>query len=196
MNTSHMRTLTWTKNATATRDARLCWFGSGMSDHEYIAKSSDELLIDLVREYKHLYDHSRKDYKDKTKQENSWEEISTILHIPVQECKQRWKVLRDRYSKELRLRKGKTGDGKKEKKAWPLFEAMCFINDHLRKRRTFGNVETETINVINDDGQSCSSTFSGISHEETIEISNGEMVDNMCESLVEFAEELSQEKVL
>jgi hypothetical protein len=43
-------------------------------------KDNDQLLIDLIRSYPHLWDKQRKDYKDTTKKETSWEEISTILN--------------------------------------------------------------------------------------------------------------------
>lgn len=44
-------------------------------------KSGDDLLIDLVRSYPHLWDKSNKDFKDSIKKDTSWEEISAVFHI-------------------------------------------------------------------------------------------------------------------
>lgn len=35
-------------------------------------KDTDELLVDLVRRYEHLYDKSNKNYKDRIMKDNSW----------------------------------------------------------------------------------------------------------------------------
>lgn len=40
----------------------------------------EELLIDTVREYPHLYDQASKYYHDSSRKENAWEEIGKILH--------------------------------------------------------------------------------------------------------------------
>ena len=42
-------------------------------------RNFDDLLINIVKEYPHLYDSSCKDYRDVIKKENSWIEISKIL---------------------------------------------------------------------------------------------------------------------
>ncbi|KYQ58420.1 hypothetical protein ALC60_02597 [Trachymyrmex zeteki] len=42
-------------------------------------RNFDDILINLVKSYPHLYDSSCKDYRDVIKKENSWVEISKIL---------------------------------------------------------------------------------------------------------------------
>lgn len=42
-------------------------------------RNFDDILIDIVKNYPHLYDSSCKDYRDVIKKENSWVEISKIL---------------------------------------------------------------------------------------------------------------------
>lgn len=39
----------------------------------------DALLIDLVKDYPHLYNKESRDFKDILKKNNSWEEIAKIL---------------------------------------------------------------------------------------------------------------------
>lgn len=43
--------------------------------------NNDELLIDAVRGYPHLYDTSLKDYKDANMKDNSWGEIAKIMNM-------------------------------------------------------------------------------------------------------------------
>lgn len=44
-------------------------------------KANDELLIDAVRGYPHLYDPSLKEYKDTKMKENSWREIALFMKM-------------------------------------------------------------------------------------------------------------------
>lgn len=44
-------------------------------------KGSDELLIDAVRGYPHLYNPTLKEYKDIRMKENSWTEIASVMNM-------------------------------------------------------------------------------------------------------------------
>lgn len=46
-----------------------------------VEKGSDELLIDAIRGYPHLYNSSLKEFKDVQMKENSWSEIAKILDM-------------------------------------------------------------------------------------------------------------------
>jgi len=50
-------------------------------DKENIEKGNDELLIDAVRGYPHLYNSSMKEYKDVQMKENSWREIGLLMNM-------------------------------------------------------------------------------------------------------------------
>ncbi|KYN03312.1 hypothetical protein ALC62_05844 [Cyphomyrmex costatus] len=43
-------------------------------------RTFDDLLINIVKSYPHLYDTSCKDYRNVIKKENSWVEISKVLN--------------------------------------------------------------------------------------------------------------------
>jgi len=43
-------------------------------------REDDSLLIDLVKNYPHLYDKQAKDFKDTIKRNNSWIEIGQVLN--------------------------------------------------------------------------------------------------------------------
>ncbi|XP_023938292.2 uncharacterized protein LOC112046057 [Bicyclus anynana] len=63
----------------------------------------DEKLIELVEPHKHLYsslDHSRKNI---IARENTWQTISNEIFKPVDECKKRWRGLRDSFTRSKRM---------------------------------------------------------------------------------------------
>ncbi|TGZ52231.1 Transcription factor adf-1 [Temnothorax longispinosus] len=95
-----------------------------MSDHnqycnmfnesdEVFIKDTDELLIDAVRAYPHLYNHQDRNFKDHVMKENSWKEISLAVNLPVSDCQTRWVRLRERFGKEKRQREldSRSGSG-------------------------------------------------------------------------------------
>lgn len=47
----------------------------------YCEEDIDVVLIDLVKNFPYLYDKSTKDFKNATKKERTWMEISTILKL-------------------------------------------------------------------------------------------------------------------
>lgn len=44
-------------------------------------KSTNELLIDCVRGYPHLYNHQDKNFKNNLMKENSWKEIASVMKM-------------------------------------------------------------------------------------------------------------------
>lgn len=54
---------------------------SEMIDNDDTIKSTDELLIDCVRGYPHLYNHQDKNFRDHLMKENSWKEIASVMKM-------------------------------------------------------------------------------------------------------------------
>lgn len=50
-------------------------------DESQNTKEADELLIDAVRGYPHLYDQKSRDFKDSVMKENSWREIAVMMNM-------------------------------------------------------------------------------------------------------------------
>ncbi|XP_018395612.1 PREDICTED: transcription factor Adf-1-like [Cyphomyrmex costatus] len=99
-------------------------------------KEGDELLIDLIKSYPHLWNKEDKDYKDVNKCDNSWQEIATVMHLSVKECMSRWCRLRQYYSKERQSQEFiPSGSAPNKKRPWDLYEQMSFIDKHIYKRR-------------------------------------------------------------
>ncbi|XP_034476068.1 transcription factor Adf-1-like [Drosophila innubila] len=68
-----------------------------------------ELLIELVKRHKILYDLADEDYKNIRKKDKIWDEIGLELEESGDEVKKKWKNLRDSFSKYLRSTKRITG---------------------------------------------------------------------------------------
>ncbi|XP_011689336.1 PREDICTED: transcription factor Adf-1-like [Wasmannia auropunctata] len=110
-------------------------------------KESDELLIDAVRAYPHLYNHQDRNFKDQMMKENSWKEISLAVNIPVSDCQNRWIRLRERFGKEKRQREldSRSGSGVSRRTGFTYYENMSFLNDHIKRRKTHTNISSSKI---------------------------------------------------
>ncbi|KAL2747669.1 Transcription factor Adf-1 [Vespula maculifrons] len=114
-------------------------------------KESDELLIDAVRAYPHLYNHKDPNFKNHLMKKNSWKEITLTVNIPVSECQigkipwVRWVRFRERFGKEKRQRELdlKNGNGISQRTV-PASSSMTSLkNSHLSligPPRHFSNV--------------------------------------------------------
>ncbi|KAL3281829.1 hypothetical protein HHI36_005029 [Cryptolaemus montrouzieri] len=71
------------------------------TDHEL----KKETLIDLIHNNPVLFDRRHKDAKNHDLKLKTWKKVARELEIPVSDCVNRWKNLRERYSKERRQRK-------------------------------------------------------------------------------------------
>ncbi|XP_031328170.1 transcription factor Adf-1-like isoform X2 [Photinus pyralis] len=132
------------------------------------------LLIEVIQQYEYLYDLSHKDYKNTKKKELAWKEISDITNVSVEDCMKQWKALRDRFTREKRM---KPSGSEGAESSWIHLEKMAFYNNCTRPRKT----HTSTISVVKDSPSSSrtssrSSVWSGIetilspqSEEEAIE---------------------------
>ena len=58
----------------------------------------EERLAEEVRKHANLYEVSARNYKDHQMSINSWERISQNLGLSMEECKIKWKNVRDRYT--------------------------------------------------------------------------------------------------
>ncbi|KAG0411882.1 hypothetical protein HPB47_010992 [Ixodes persulcatus] len=76
--------------------------------------SDQEALIMHVESHPWLYDTSRSDYRDSTKRDNAWAYIAQQMGVTEAECKRRWRLIRDRYAKESKGTKGKSGAGRED----------------------------------------------------------------------------------
>ncbi|KAM0726693.1 Transcription factor Adf-1 [Formica fusca] len=114
------------------------------------AREKDSLLIHLVKGYPHPYDKELKDFKDIIKRNNSWKEIGRILNTTASDCQTRWARLRERYSREKKLREIETrsGSGSTMRQSFPLYEQMNFLFKFVKSRKSIINISYLTSKQI------------------------------------------------
>ena len=97
----------------------------------------EELLIEEVHKYEHLWKAKSKNFKDVERTNNSWKEIaSTIQSVGVtasdDACKKKWKYLRDSYARLKRECSSKSGDGAQSTSrnvCWKFYWCLSFPDD-------------------------------------------------------------------
>ncbi|KAG6449760.1 hypothetical protein O3G_MSEX006240 [Manduca sexta] len=63
----------------------------------------DEKLAELVQPHSYLYNLQDPSRKNILARESTWQEIAQQLSKPVEECKKRWRGLRDGYMRSKRI---------------------------------------------------------------------------------------------
>ncbi|CAG9559204.1 unnamed protein product [Danaus chrysippus] len=104
----------------------------------------DEKLIELVQPHGHLYcwlDPSRKNILTR---ERTWQEIATEILKPVEECKKRWRGLRDGYTRNKRM-------GSIHKSKLPIFEKLKFLDGMPLDSLQIENNTLETREIFDED---------------------------------------------
>ncbi|XP_061783005.1 uncharacterized protein [Nerophis lumbriciformis] len=87
----------------------------------------DDKLIQAVFDYPQLYDVTLANYRQRESRASAWTNISDSLGLPVDECKRKWKNLRDRYLKEVRLEIRNKKQGEPSQSKWRYRQRMNFI---------------------------------------------------------------------
>ncbi|XP_054089598.1 uncharacterized protein Adf1_18 isoform X3 [Zeugodacus cucurbitae] len=90
-----------------------------------IEEVDEELLIKLVRNHDVLY--SNKGIKYSNLKAKSWLEISEQMGVSVEACYNRWKSLRERYTREIKRDASLSVQ-------WPLFNSLSFLRDSIKLR--------------------------------------------------------------
>ncbi|CAI6345567.1 unnamed protein product [Macrosiphum euphorbiae] len=149
----------------------------------------DEKLIECVRNYPVLYKLSDKNYKDNSVKENAWKEIAHFVGKNVNDCKTRWRTVRDSYKKNLKKRKLGTGSAAPTKSKYND-DALSFLNNIEDERRTKSNIAyNENLNYsevmenesFNQTAESEENSFSNNSGQVSLETDNS-IVDQPLEN--------------
>nr|XP_014088521.1 uncharacterized protein LOC106616398 [Bactrocera oleae] len=92
-------------------------------------------LIEAVKVHPCLYDRSSTDFRNQMLKEEAWEAVAILTGASVEQCKQRWKSLRDRFVREVASQQSKSETTAEEKNEWCYFELMRFLKKHLKPRK-------------------------------------------------------------
>ncbi|KNC23647.1 hypothetical protein FF38_04419, partial [Lucilia cuprina] len=109
-------------------------------------------LIESVEKKKCLYDKKDPFYFNRCVKEKAWKEIGEVcgrsvfnilmyVHIEIKgaDCKHKWKLLRERFCKELKKMEAPSGSGMSYMEEWRFLQPMLFLKDSLSPRRTRDN---------------------------------------------------------
>ncbi|KAL4112519.1 hypothetical protein QTP88_016290 [Uroleucon formosanum] len=112
-----------------------------MSLKVVFSSEDDKVLSELVGCHPCLYDLKHSLYKDQTIRDNVWKQFSNELNKPVEDCKKRWRNIKDTYNKK---RRGRTLD------------VLSFMDKAIYERQSITNVtnEGEALIFNNDDNVS------------------------------------------
>ncbi|KAH7978131.1 hypothetical protein HPB49_004522 [Dermacentor silvarum] len=103
--------------------------------------STDELLIDEVRQRPILYDQRLKTHRDSQLRNDAWLEISGVLKRDVAEIQHRWAYLRQKFLRQRKIH-SKSGSGAGDVgKQWVLMPHLMFLADAIQCRRTISSME-------------------------------------------------------
>uniref|UniRef100_A0A3Q2QPZ9 Uncharacterized LOC105915307 n=1 Tax=Fundulus heteroclitus TaxID=8078 RepID=A0A3Q2QPZ9_FUNHE len=91
-------------------------------------------LILAVFNYPELYNVTLPNYRCTESRINAWRNISMALGHPSQECKRKWKNLRDRYLKEVRMELKSKKQGEFVQSKWKYRQLMNFIGPFTGSR--------------------------------------------------------------
>uniref|UniRef100_D3TQN1 Adh transcription factor 1 n=1 Tax=Glossina morsitans morsitans TaxID=37546 RepID=D3TQN1_GLOMM len=106
-------------------------------------------LIEAVRINPVIYDRSHYNYKHFVRKAQVWKQISETLGVPEQKCTKRWKSLRDKFAREIKLSTGSR---------WRYFKQMQFLVESIRQYREsllgkFGPITTTASSASNTTNQ-------------------------------------------
>lgn len=91
---------------------------------------NEEDLIRQVEIRPILYDKSLKGYRKSALRHQYWKEIANNIGSSVEECRKRWRSLRDAFSKHYKLM-GRMEPVSYKRKKWIFFDQMSFIAQYL-----------------------------------------------------------------
>ncbi|KAL6096928.1 uncharacterized protein ACO6RY_06136 [Pungitius sinensis] len=87
----------------------------------------DDKLILAVFKCPELYNVTLPNYRCTESRVNAWRSISVTLGLPSEECKRKWKNMRDRYLKEVRMEIKSKKQGELMQSRWKYRQLMNFI---------------------------------------------------------------------
>ncbi|GAB6032500.1 hypothetical protein CHUAL_011396 [Chamberlinius hualienensis] len=85
-------------------------------------------LCELVGQHKCLYDVKHKLYKDVCARENAWKIIAENLNQTTDQCKKRWRNIRDTYFRRKKKAKKSKGLERNVHVEWHLESKLSFLN--------------------------------------------------------------------
>uniref|UniRef100_A0A182YCJ4 MADF domain-containing protein n=1 Tax=Anopheles stephensi TaxID=30069 RepID=A0A182YCJ4_ANOST len=93
----------------------------GIPPKRHFVKVNVAEFVNEIKKRPILYNVLHKDYKRICLRNNSWVEVALAMNLSVQECKKRWRSMRDAFLKTVRNK------NEKERKSWIHYRLLEFM---------------------------------------------------------------------
>ncbi|KAK7151271.1 hypothetical protein R3I93_012266 [Phoxinus phoxinus] len=93
----------------------------------------EERLIAAVSDYPELYNSTINSYKDAARKAKAWRAVSLQVEIPEEDCRRRWKSLRDMFIKDKRAEQRRRASGTSHR-SWKFSWQMSFLTPFIQSR--------------------------------------------------------------
>ncbi|XP_034725477.1 uncharacterized protein LOC117943446 [Etheostoma cragini] len=102
----------------------------------------EEKLIIAVAGFPIIYDMTLFAYRDKLEKNEAWDKVAEIVGVSADDCKKKWKSLRDMFKKERKKEKDRqrSGAGASSVRPWLYSAVMGFLNPFMEDRPTSTNM--------------------------------------------------------
>ncbi|VVC40020.1 BESS motif,MADF domain,SANT/Myb domain,Myb-like domain [Cinara cedri] len=125
----------------------------------------DELLVEEVSKNQVIYDNSHEKHKDLHYKEIIWNKISPIVGRSTDDCKKRWRNIRDTYMKHKRKPGTVSGTSKKK---WALAENLSFLNNVIQYERNMIAHFNGNDSLIEDNTEDANEKFENNTIEKSV----------------------------
>ncbi|KAM9517898.1 uncharacterized protein ACWYII_044659 [Salvelinus alpinus] len=107
----------------------------------------EERIIFAVSSKPCLFDTTADSYRDINTQNAAWRQVSTIVGLPEEDCRRKWRGLRDRYQRERRAEKEKkrSGSAASGQQPWRFCHILSFLDPFIVPRATSGNFKARPL---------------------------------------------------
>lgn len=91
-------------------------------------KVNEEMFVREIKKRPILYNTTLKDYKRFSTRHEAWAEVALAMNLSEQECKKRWRSLRDAFMKVVRNK------NEEEQKTWIHYRLLEFLLPYIGNR--------------------------------------------------------------
>lgn len=102
--------------------------GGSNSGKRQFVKVNEEMFVNEIKKQPILYNTTMKDYKRFSTRHDAWAEVALSMNLSEQECKKRWRSLRDAFMKVVRNK------NEEERKTWIHYRLLEFLLPYIGKK--------------------------------------------------------------
>ncbi|KAL2082724.1 hypothetical protein ACEWY4_022542 [Coilia grayii] len=93
----------------------------------------EERLISAVSDYPELYNSTLNCYKDADRKAKAWRAVSLQVEMPEEDCRRKWKSLRDMFIKDKRSEQRRRASGGTHR-SWKYSWQMAFLTPFIQSK--------------------------------------------------------------